>query len=290
MAAQLQDSGTLFPPSQLSMFGVNFVMKAVWLVTIDDTASDELRLHHQINYFSASHVLVGSGNAATVQVFLDQKPTVLNDVNGQPLSTTIDLPLMALDPLAFQSKTAIMGFIRNTFVILPMRATTFAAPVPFKAISSANNLVIVDSTDYFRPSVPGSGFGFLPGETALTTFFTENCSVLSMTLYFKVVDTKYNYTLFLKHWKASVAGVMLVFTINGDTDNAITRYVDAREGEGGENNLLSVALRDQNYASIDFHDYLQLGLNSIRIAISPIDGGALADCHYQVRAISIEKV
>ena len=163
-------------------------------------------------------------------------------------------------------------------------------PVAFKAISAPNNLVIIDSTNYPVPCDPGAGFGFMPGETALTAIFSQNCSSLSMTLYFKVVDTRNNYTLFLKNWKAGAAGVMLNFTVNGDPDNTITKYVDALEGEGGENNLLSIALRDQNYASIDFHDYLQLGLNSIQITMSPIGNGGLEQCRYQVRAISIEKV
>ena len=82
-------------------------------------------------------------------------------------------------------------------------------------------------------------------------------------------------------------GVMLTLTINGDTDNAITKYVDAAEAEGGENNITTIALRNQNYASVNYHDYLQLGLNAIQIDIQPIGKQYTADCAYQIRAVSV---
>jgi hypothetical protein len=82
--------------------------------------------------------------------------------------------------------------------------------------------------------------------------------------------------------------VVLQIVVNGDTSNAVTKYVDAIEGEGGDNNLLSIALRDLDFASINYHDYLQLGLNSVAITMEPIDQG-WADCGYQIRAVSIVK-
>ena len=96
----------------------------------------------------------------------------------------------------------------------------------------------------------------------------------------------------MKHWKKQGGkGIKLTLVINNDTDNAITKYVDAEEAEGAEKNLLIIALRDQNYASVDYHDYLQLGLNSIEITIvNSIDGQYSETCGYQIRAISIERV
>jgi hypothetical protein len=75
--------------------------------------------------------------------------------------------------------------------------------------------------------------------------------------------------------------------INNIEGNTIIKYVDALEAEGGENNLLSISLRDQNFGSIDFYDYLQLGLNSVQVTIEAITPNA--DCCYEIRAISIEQ-
>jgi len=91
----------------------------------------------------------------------------------------------------------------------------------------------------------------------------------------------------MKHWKIDATAIMLTMVINGDTNNPVVKYVDALEAEGGENNLLTIALRNQDFASIDYHDYLQLGLNSIQITIQPVDG-VYAGSGYQMRAISIE--
>ena len=83
---------------------------------------------------------------------------------------------------------------------------------------------------------------------------------------------------------------MLTILINDDItattpNNKIVKYVDALEAEGGENNLLSIALRNQGYGTVDYHDYLQLGMNKFQITITPMG----KDCGYQIRAISIEK-
>ena len=287
MSLRLYDGVSLYPPSQLSMFGVNFVMKAFWLVTIENGTPDEVTIDHVINYFSGSHILTGS--TGPVSVYMDKQPSILNVSSDESLSTTINLALMALDPLGLQNKAAIIGFIPNKFIIQPTPATATAAAIPFKIISASNNLMIKDTTTYPSLSASGAGAGFTPSETALTATFSASCTALQMTLYFKVIDTVNDYTLFMKHWNTGAMGVMLTLVINGNTANPITKYVDALEAEGGENNLLSIVLRNQNYASIDYHDYLQLGLNSIQITIQPIGGQFVADCGYQLRAISIEK-
>ena len=55
------------------------------------------------------------------------------------------------------------------------------------------------------------------------------------------------------------------------------------EAEGGEDNLMKISLRSLDMASISYHDYLQLGLNSVSITMTPMGG----DCIYQMRAVSI---
>lgn len=285
MLHRLYDGVSLYPPSQLSMFGVNFVMKSIWLVVVIDGNPDDITIKQSINYFTGSHVI--SGDPIEVKIYIDKQPTVLNISEGE--STTIDLALMALDPIGTQSKAAIIGFIPNKFNIKPSPfGINDEKPINFKIRSGTNDLLIKDSTTY--PNECKAGAGFSPSETALIANIPNDKDFyLQMTLYFKVIDTTSNYSLFMKHWKTGMSAIALTFVINGDVSKPITKYVDALEAEGGENNLLSFALRNQDFASIDYSDHLQLGLNSIQITIKSLDSTD-KNCGYQIRAISIEKV
>jgi hypothetical protein len=98
----------------------------------------------------------------------------------------------------------------------------------------------------------------------------------------------------MKHWIKTQEdgrnpGVALTLEVNKGNPNPITipKYVNAPEAEGGENNILSIALRDLDFASVEYHDYLQLGLNSVTITMKPIDKAST--CGYQIRAVSIVK-
>ncbi|MDD4915466.1 MAG: hypothetical protein PHW13_10590 [Methylococcales bacterium] len=282
MLVRLYDQVTLYPPSELSRFGINFVMNASWIVEVSHDASTEITIDHVVNYFSASHILAGS----TVSVYIDQNEHILSAPGDESLSTSVDLNFMALAPLGLRSDAAIIGFIPNKFIKRPAPASAASAPVAFKIISTTNDLMILDTTKY--PADCNAGAGFTASQTSLTADFSANCIALQMTMYFKVIDSVTNYILYIKHWKAKATGVMLTLVINNDLDNPIVKYVDATEAEGGENNLLQIALRNQDFASIDYHDYLQLGLNAIQITMQPFDNN-YADCAYQVRAISIEQ-
>ncbi|WP_199738870.1 hypothetical protein [Corallococcus sp. CA054B] len=295
MSARLWDGIALYPPSHLSMYGVNFIMRALWLVTITDPTLDEITVSHVINYFSGSHNYPSWGGYPGLDVFMDPLPTVLQ--GDTPLSATVDLPLLALDPVGLQGKGAVIGFIPNKFTVSPAAVGSQTPPSAFKIAATSNNLLIKDTTAY--PAAPASGdagFGFTAGETALTAAFTEKDTSLSMTLYFKVTDTVSDYTLFMKHWTTRPAegtskstGVVLTFIVNGDKANPITKYLDALEAEGGENNLTRIALRNLDFSTIDYHDYLQLGLNTVSITIQPIDLQNAANCGYAIRALSVEK-
>ena len=102
-------------------------------------------------------------------------------------------------------------------------------PTPFTIISSSNNLLIQDTTNY-TGLLPGSdvGAGFTPSETALMAAFTPDCLSLTMTLYFKVIDTVNDYRLFMKHWITGATGIMLTIVINNDTANPIVKYLHVR--------------------------------------------------------------
>lgn len=282
MKACLYDGFCLYPPSELSVFGVNFVTKATWLVTIENSASDDVVIDQSVNLYTASHIL---NDKNEVVVYRDKQPSNLGVLDGESLAVTISLNVMALDPLGNSKLAAIVGFIPSQFITKPANASSAETyPSLFKIISTTNELMIQDKTNY----PVGSDSGFTASETCLTATFTEDCTSLQMILYFKVIDVVNDYTLYMKHWKTGSENLMLTFIINDDIDNPITKYVDSSEGEGGENNILSFTLRNQDFTSIEYHDYLQLGLNSIQISMQPVNVQNYAECGYQIRATSIE--
>jgi len=283
MLVRLYDGKSLFPPSHLAMFGFSFLTKAIWFVTLEDgTASDEMIFKHDIQYALATHSL---DNDDDVNVYIDRQPVPLSVAPGESLETKLDLSLMALDPIGLPNNSAIIGFIPNRFLIKPERGSQGSAPIKFKIISSFNNLIIQDITQY--PNDTSAGFS--ASETVLTGSLSQDCTILTIESFFKIIDYDHEYMLHLKHWKSGDANIKLTFTINGDEDNEIVKYVDAKEAEGGENNLMSISLRKLDYSSTNFHDYLKLGLNSIKIKIEQSGQAIDPDSHYQIRAISIEK-
>lgn len=292
MQSQLYDGSFLYPPSELSYFGLNFVMKSQWRVYIDYTASTEIIVNSPVDYYSASHALEDAGqpdaNGDEIyvpKVYMDSTSRALQalDASGAYVtpSVTIDLNVMGLDPIGKNSDTAIVGFLPNKFippVTPPSPASSVKLPADFKIISSTNDLMVLDT---------GDESGFSVSQTSITADWDAGSQEpYEITLYFKVLDWVDEYTLYIKQWKTSSTGVMLSFVFNGDASNVVTKYVDAYEGEGGEGNLLKLALRDLDFSSIEYHDYLQLGLNSVAIAMTPM---SLDGCGYQIRALSVQK-
>ncbi|KVE31726.1 hypothetical protein [Burkholderia sp. TSV86] len=97
---------------------------------------------------------------------------------------------------------------------------------------------------------------------------TEFSTPVSLTVNFKVLDTANNYALFLMNWIGTQSSACkLTVTINGLY--TVTVYVDAAEGQGGQNNVTSIDLRNTDFTSINFHDYLVLGLNQVQITAEP---------------------
>lgn len=281
----LVDDGQLMPPSQLSQFGLDFTMKSCWLVYSTDSVS----LTHSMNYYTATHSLSTSaldGDAAddtsTVKAVIN-KPTPWKP--STPIGP-LDLCLYGLDPLAASgaSSSAIIGFVPRQFITQPAPGPT---PTGFKILASTNNLLVQDTTMYPLKNFDANA-GFTAAETALTASFTPTCQSLSMQLQFKLLDVVGGYRLLVKHWTVGPQAVQLTITVNGDTGNALEKYVDAEEAEGGEGNLLSISLRNLSYGSVDYHDYLGLGLNTIDIAIKPVSDTPVT-CQYQIRAVSIER-
>lgn len=312
VASLLQDpvTGQALPPSDLSRFGLDFTMKASWIVK-PPKGETKLVVNNTINYCTASHNT--NGNTKPNNASSNITATISPELTAANKITIIDMCSYGLDPLTGKKSSAIVGFIPKRFLIKPAPVTVngskITPPIPFKIISASNNLVINDTTTYLNTpwTTADKGAGFSPSETSLTAAFTQNCTKLEMTVKFKIIDTTDNYVLYMKHWKAggaNTAGVKLTISINPPTTpntnppttpntnpptTPIVKYVDAMEAEGGDNNLLSVSLRNLDYGSIDFHDFLQLGQNTLSITIQPIDND-YQGCSYKIRAISIERL
>jgi hypothetical protein len=281
----------LLPPSELSQFGLDFTMKSLWVIT---PADGRATITQTVDYYTATQKLDTTNLTCSISDGAQFK-TDLGTV-----AAPLDLCLYGLDPIgADQQGSAIIGFTRRQFLVPPPEGPAAgAAPVPpapparpatdpvkFRALSASNNLLIDDTTTY--PSASSAGFS--ASDTALTAMVTDDCP-LTMRVSFKVTDTDQVYKLFLKHWKLAGRDVRLDIVVNGEQGSDIAVYVTAAEAEGGEGNLSTITLRDLNYGSVDYHDYLQLGLNTIDITLSLASGEKAAQgCTYQCRAISVER-
>ena len=282
----------LYPPSELSLYGVSFVTKAHWRLYLDyeSSSSTEISVNHSLQYFSASHKLVGGYPV----VYMDNVPSTLRTdsaaTTGYAFTAILDLNLMALDPVGVASDRAIVGFLPSKFipplVVSSSDPTSTQLPQGFKILAATNDLEILDTTTYKDET---KALPFTASDTCLTVTWNSSASPsldfpYQLTLYFKIVDAVEEYSLYVKHWITGSVGVILSITVNEAT--TITRYVTACEAEGGDNNLLTIALRDLDFVSIDYHDYLQLGLNKAVIDMSPI-GDNYESCVYQIRAVAV---
>lgn len=259
----------IYPPSHLSLFGVDVSMKATWLVDLPANLDEQsLVINNVVEYAQGFH---GLDSATPPAQTIQQLPIPLADISP----TTLDLTLLGLDPVwgGGRSNGAVIGFfLKEKFVVSPDNDP--AKKGQFKILSDANTL-----------QAQGSGFDASPANTFVTTFVTTPGQAL-VSLDFKIADTVVQYCLFLKHWNTTAVGCTLEITINGM--KIVTRHVDTQEGEGGDNNLMTIQLRNLNYASINYHDYLQLGHNHIDIVITPDKPNTDAGYVLRVAAIGEE--
>jgi hypothetical protein len=246
----------LYPPSELSTFGVDFVSSATWLITPAAPTADAVTIAftHTLSLGSGKHVLQGSSPDTSVVASLDL-------VHADPIPpVTVDLPLLALDPLS-GSLPAVIGFVPDQFAVAPT-----SSGGDFAIAADANNLL-----------VRGSGFT----SVMATDFPASAGSSAQITVYFKVIDTNSDINLSLKNW---VVGMPCLLTIVVNGQSTLYRYVDAPETSGGSDNITVVSLRYKNFASVNYCDFLQMGLNEVSITITPTAKTATT---YQLLAIAV---
>jgi hypothetical protein len=231
----------VLPPSQLSLFGVDFTMRAGWLIKFPNGISQPATVTatHTTTCFLATHKLSGSAVTATLQTA--GSASIYK-------SSSLDLSTYALEPIltAGSGNGAAIGFATNPFIVAPTTPAT-----NFLITSPANNL-----------QVTGKGFG--------PTMSADFSQAVSLTIQFKILDSTNEYALLLMHWIGQSSGpCKLTITANGRAAGVV--YVDAVEGQGGQDNVTAVGLRNTDFSSINYHDYLVIGLNTISIAVAAVN-------------------
>lgn len=261
----------VYPPSQLSLFGVNFVGSSRWVVKTGpapQASSGQLQFTHGLQYFTASH-----GYDADSNFTAHMNDTGALSITGPQL----DLPVLGLDPIRLEGPDngAVVGFAPHRFLEPPGQAAASGDTPPlFRIKSGANNLYVT-----------GSGFSVPANADAPLTATLVAGSPAKLTIRFKIADATNDYSLFLKHWKTSAQGCVMNLTVNG---LSIVKHVDAQESGGGADNVTTIILRNKGYSSDEYYDYLSLGLNTIEISIAPsADGSAAGTCGYALRALAI---
>jgi len=239
------------PPSELSLFGVDFVCKSTWRIEPDPSqlTGDQVTFEHDLILVQASHKLDGT----IVRAFVSSKK--IDPIKSQ----AIDLRLLSLVPIGSDVSAGIV-FTAAAFDIAPANGS------PFKITSRANNL-----------AVNGSGFS-----QPMSTDFKSGPAELDV--YFKVLDDSADVSLLLKHWIVGDGSCVISVVINGNDAAPIVRHVDCKEGDGIERNITSFTLRDRDYMSPDYCDLLKIGMNSLKITIKPAQGSTAG---YSLRALVV---
>jgi hypothetical protein len=275
-------TGVVMPPSHLSLFGIDFTMHALWQVPPEygTVNGDMLNFKHVLNLITGSHSATPPPpppphKSDTKKEGSTPSPPAVDATLSNPISfafdsvpaAPLDLCLLGLDAVTSSApgNGALIGFVPNKFLIPPTLAT------PFKITSGSNNM-----------QVTGSGFSFVDGGLPLQSTAGQ---VASLEVHFKVLDDTEEYSIYFKHWRLGTGPLTFVVIINDEISSTIAKFVDAGEGEGGENNLLSISLRNLDFSSTDYHDYLRRGVNKVRIDVAPLSGNSSAV--YCLRALAL---
>lgn len=265
---------TVLPPSHLALYGIDFTMMVTWIVEYPKNVQEdeEITVERTIKRRRAISILRDS----KLFVSLEETDQIATNVHN----ATMDLALSGLTPILSRgfSNGAAVGFTTTPWV---------ASPQPnkdLKIASQANNLLI-------------SGGGFnqdmqITGALLESVIGPGKQPEARLCLAFKVTDIDQEYVLSLVHWvNRKDTACVLSFKVNGLKAGEV--YVVDAEGEGSQQNLTRIALRDLNYTSPTARDYLNVGLNQIDIEFTLPPGidrlGPLADkIWYTLRAVSID--
>lgn len=254
---RLLNGNELLPPSELSLFGLDFTSHAAWLIDFPDgiNSDETLSVSHKTTNFTASHEKSGSTLSAKLQT--------LNEASTATYSSgKLDLSQYSLAPIEINPIEGLpsIGFKVNAFTYPPQNAKD-----TFKIVSPNNNM-----------EAKGTGF-----DSIMTSSFQTNPS---LTITFKIEDTAFDYHLVLVHWLEEQSGACtLSWKINGQYIGSIN--LNRQENKQSSDSIDQISLRNLDNKSSNYHDYLVLGINTLEIAIVPADQSSTH--RYTLSSISI---
>lgn len=250
---RMWDGSHVFPPSSLSQFGVDFVTTASWEVKMGNR-DPIIAFDHVIDCVTATHKAErpDPNGPLVFSVSVNHPSTTPVQLH----SARMNLEKLALAPVG--GAAAAVNLLHDRFRVPPARGETFSIR------SRANNLLV-------------NGRGF---ETAMVAdLTTKEADVL---IWFKVADER-AYKLVFKHWLHE--GDPCVMDIDMPDGTHVQKIIDDPYAAGGESNYLRIELRNNTYASANYHDYLVDGMNLIRVRLSKLPG--TGSCIYALSAIAI---
>lgn len=251
MIDRLYQNGQVLPPSELAQLGIHFSCQACWYLEVPANRPSHplVRLDHAFELCTARHRVESAGADSPFSLTLDE--LTLSAV----ASPDLDLELLGLDPLDAGAGVngAVIGFVEGKFLYPPAYGQSF------RIASDDNNLL-----------VRGTGF-----DPAMQTDFSHGA--VTLDVYFKLLDADADIQLHLKHWKVGDLGATMTLAINGTT---LTTHVDGTESS--DQSYTSVTLRRKDFASVEYCDYLRLGLNTLKLTITGPAGAV-----YRLKALAI---
>lgn len=235
-------SNSVLPPSELSLYGLDFTTQASWFVEFEgDIVEDEiLSLSHEIECYTASHGLLSSRVSASLDNSSQAKTC---NFSSKPLN----MSRYSLAPVdVYNADGASIVFKNDEFTYRPETEAD-----NFKIMSANNEL-----------EVCGSGF--------METMKSSLKNNAKIEIYFKVDNNISNYDLFIMHWlKDNKTPCNINWTINDKYKGS--SVVNAISDLNGEDNMTKISLRNNNYSLLNSFDYLVMGLNKIELEIVPQD-------------------
>jgi hypothetical protein len=263
VSQRLVSNGKLLPPSELSLAGLDLCSRATWLIEFPVDAppavDESVTLTHQVNLFSASHSL----NNQTVHANLDsvdQAQTAVVIVSG------LNMEQYALAPI---DQLGYVNFVTDEFTIAPS-----ANPSQNFKINSRN----------FDLQIVGNGFGEMMSINNLSASTSAE-----VDLQFKISDLSQDYSLVIAHELVASsqnnnATVDLVLSLEINGEQTLVKEVAAF----GLSEVVLPLRRLSQVANKENKDYLNLGLNSIKVAFSVGSGVTSPGSTYNLRSITLQ--
>ncbi|MBB4000303.1 hypothetical protein [Aureimonas pseudogalii] len=254
----LADDSNIHPPSDLSLFGIDFTSTATWTLRkkVFDRAGDTISIRHDIDYTVASHGLRDHLDGQTKED--GSKKFYATMDNYGPLecvSSPLDLAKLALEPLS--TRSAVVGFRK---------------PRPCSVNENkSNGRIISDTNDLLVETI---------GFSSTYECLLEGDEHAKIALFFKLSDSRPSLGFQIKHWIGGKTACVMSIKVN---DYKLSdRFITTQYQSEGEDNILLITLRHQDFSSSNYCDFINLGLNKVEIMLKSISGEA---CSYMVDAI-----